>query len=122
MRPWSFTLALAGLLLSSAAPAAEPSFCSSVCDSERRACKVNVQQLAAEDGDGLVKLAERHRNAMTPAKLPAPSAAAIAGERSSIQARRIQRTADCDVTYGRCTRTCKAAAAAAPAPTPRKSG
>ncbi len=122
MRRGSLMLALTGLLFSSASLAAEPDFCHSVCDSERRACKTNVQQLALEDGDGLINMAERNQNAKTAAKIQSPSPAALAGERSGVQARRIQRTAACDETYQRCTRTCKASAAAAPVFPPRKSG
>ena len=110
MRRTSSMLALLGLLFSNAALAAEPLFCSSVCDSERRACRADVQQLAAEDGDGLLAMQERNQLARTAAKTQSPSQAALAGERSGIQARRIQRTAACEETYRRCTLTCSAPA------------
>ncbi|MDB5792830.1 MAG: hypothetical protein JWQ80_2854 [Massilia sp.] len=122
MRRESFMLALTGLLFSTASLAAEPDFCHSVCDSERRACKANVQQLALEDGDGLINMAERNQNAKTAAKTQSPSPAALAGERASVQARRIQRSAACDETYQRCARACKASATATPVFPPRKSG
>jgi len=114
MRRGSFMLALAGLLLSSASLAAEPSFCSSVCDSERRACRADVQQLAAEDGEGLLNMTERNQLARTAAKLQSPSSATLAGERSSTQSRRIQRIGACEDTYLRCTRGCKTPEVASP--------
>lgn len=119
-----FLLALIGMLISSASLAVEPSFCASVCDSERRACRADVQQLAAEDGDGLLVMQERNQLARTAAKTHSPSHATLAGERSSVQARRISRTAACEDTYRRCTRSCKASdpALASPILTPRKSG
>jgi hypothetical protein len=114
MRRGSFMLALTGLLLSTASLAAEPSFCSSVCDSERRACRADVQQLAAEDGEGLLNMAERNQLARTAAKTQSPSSATLAGERSSVQTRRIQRIGACEETYLRCTRGCKAPEVASP--------
>lgn len=121
MRPASLTLALAGWLLSAAAFGADPGFCHSVCDSERRACKADAAQLAAEDGEGLLAMAERNQFARTAARTQTPSQAALADERSSMQARRIKRTAACDTTYQRCTRTCKAPDLASPVLTPKKS-
>jgi len=115
MRCGSFMLALTGLLLSTSSLAAEPSFCASVCDSERRACKADVQQLAAEDGDGLLNMTERNQIARTAAKAQAPAAATLAGERASLQTRRIQRIGACEETYVRCARTCKVPAVASPA-------
>ena len=122
MRRSSFMLALMGMLLSTGALAAEPSFCASVCDSERRACRADVQQLAAEDGDGLLVMQERNGLARTAAKTQSPSPAALANERSSVQARRIKRTAACEDTYRRCTRTCKAPESASPVLVPRQNG
>ena len=119
MRRGPFMLALMGLLLSTASPAAEPSFCMSVCDSERRACRVDVQQLAAEDGEGMFKLRERNQLARTAARTQTPSPAALAGERSGTQTRRIQRTGACEDTYLRCTRACEAPEVASPVLTNR---
>lgn len=107
-------LALAGLLLSTASLAAEPSFCASVCDSERRACRADVQQLAAEDGEGLLNMAERNQIARTAAKTQTPSSATLAGERAGVQTRRMQRTAACEETYLRCSRACKVPEVASP--------
>ena len=107
-------LALAGLLLSSASLAAEPSFCSSVCDSERRACKTDVQQLAEENSKGLFNMAERNQIARTAAKTQTPSSATLAGERSSVQTRRIDRIGACEQTYLRCARACKVPEVASP--------
>ena len=126
MRPAFLIAALAGWLLSAAAYAADPGFCHSVCDSERRACKADVAQLAAEDGDGLLVMQEKNQLARTASKTGAPSSApALAGERQAVQNRRIQRTAACESTYQRCERSCRAPEAKAPASpiyTPRKSG
>jgi hypothetical protein len=102
----SLFLALMGILLSSLCLAQEPNFCKSVCDSERRACKADVQQLAAEDGDGLFNMTDHNQLARTAAKTQGPSAATLAGERAGVNARRIARSAGCDDTYLRCTRTC----------------
>lgn len=114
MRRGSFMLALAGLLLSTASLAAEPSFCASVCDSERRACRADVQQLAAEDGDGLLNMAERNQIARTAAKTQSPSSATLAGERAGVQSRRVQRIGACEETYLRCARACKVPEVASP--------
>jgi hypothetical protein len=122
MRRGPLLLALMGMLFSTATLAAEPSFCTSVCDSERRACKTDVQQLAAEDGDGLLVMKERNDLARTAARTQTPSAAALAGERSNVQTRRIQRTAACEDTYRRCTKSCQAPASASPVLVPRKNG
>jgi len=115
MRRGSFMLALAGLLLSTASLAAEPSFCSSVCDSERRACKADVQQLAEENSKGLFNMAERNQIARTAAKTQTPSSATLAGERAGVQTRRIDRIGACEETYLRCARACKVPEVASPA-------
>jgi len=107
-------LALAGLLLSTAGLAAEPSFCASVCDSERRACRADVQQLAAEDSEGLLNMAERNQIARTAAKTQSPSSATLAGERAGVQSRRVQRIGACEQTYLRCARACKVPEVASP--------
>jgi len=126
MRLVSLIAALAGAVFSHAALAADPGFCHSVCDSERRACKADVQQLAAEDGEGLLVMGEKNELARTASRTGAPSSEPVrAGERSAVANRRIQRTAACESTYQRCERSCKAPEAKAPASpifTPRKSG
>lgn len=126
MRPATLTLALAGWLLSSAAYAADPGFCHSVCDSERRACKADAQQLAMEDREDLLAVEEKNRLARTAANTGAPSqTGARAPVETALQNRRMQRVAACDTTYQRCERSCRAPAAKAPASpiyTPRKSG
>ncbi|QOL48455.1 hypothetical protein [Massilia litorea] len=126
MRLAPLLLTLAGTLVSHAVLAAEPSFCHSVCDSERRACKADVAQLAAEDGEGLLVTQEKNQLARTAAKTGAPSPEPVrAGEHSAVQNRRIVRTAACESTWQRCERTCKAPEAKAPVSpifTPRKSG
>jgi hypothetical protein len=126
MRLASLMLALTSSLFAAAALAADPGFCHSVCDSERRACKADVQQLAAEDGDGLLKMAETNELARTASRTGAPgSASAQAREQKAVANRRIQRTAACESTYQRCERSCKAPEAKAPASpifTPRKNG
>ena len=126
MRLVPLILTLAGMLASQAALAADPAFCHSVCDSERRACKADVQELAAEDGEGLLVMQEKNQLARTAARTGAPSPEPVrAGEHSAVQNRRIARTAACESTYQRCERTCKAPEAKAPVSpifTPRKSG
>lgn len=110
MHRGSLIVAVAGFLLSRLCLAQEPSFCKSVCDSERRACKTNVQQLAAEDAEGLFTMTDRTQLARTAAKTQGPSEAARAGERSGVNTRRIQLAAACDDTYQRCSRTCSSPA------------
>ena len=126
MRFAPLMVTLAGVLAAHAAFAADPGFCHSVCDSERRACKADVQQLAAEDGEGLLVMQEKNLLARTAAKTGAPSSeSARANEHSAVQSRRIARTAACESTYQRCERGCKASEAKAPVSpifTPRKSG
>lgn len=126
MRLASLIATLAGVLCSHAALAADPVFCHSVCDSERRACKADVAQLAAEDGEGLIAMREKNELARTAARTGAPSPEPVrAGEHAAVQNRRIQRMAACDTAYQRCERACKAPEAKAPVSpifTPRKSG
>ncbi|KQQ97118.1 hypothetical protein [Massilia sp. Leaf139] len=122
----SLVLALTGSLLSTGAVAADPGFCHSVCDSERRACKADVAQLAAEDGEGLLVMQEKNQLARTASRTGAPTSIPVkAGEQTAVANRRIQRTAACETAYGRCERSCKAPEAKAPVSpiyTPRKSG
>ena len=126
MRFASLIATLAGVLASQAVLAAEPGFCHSVCDSERRACKADVQQLAAEDGEGLLVMREKNELARTASRTGAPSTEPVrAVEQKAVQNRRIQRTAACENTYQRCERACKAPdakAATSPIFVPRKSG
>jgi hypothetical protein len=126
MRLASLLVTLAGAWFSHAALAAAPDFCHSVCDSERRACKADVQQLAAEDGEGLIAMREKNQLARTAARTGAPSPEPIrAGEHSAVQNRRIQHTAACERTWQRCERACTAPEAKAPVSpifTPPRSG
>jgi hypothetical protein len=117
--------ALAGVLFSNTVLAAEPSFCHSVCDSERRACKADVLQRAAEDDPDYLTMPERNQFARTAAASQGQPEAARASERSAAQNRRIAREGACENTYQRCERACKAPqdkAAVSPIFTPRKSG
>jgi hypothetical protein len=115
MRLGSLIVTLAGALFSHAVLAAAPGFCHSVCDSERRACKADVQQLAAEDGEGLLAMREKNQLARTAARTGAPvPERGRAGEHAALQNRRIQRTAACESTYQRCDRACKAPEAKTP--------
>jgi hypothetical protein len=126
MRLASLLVALAGALFSHAVPAADAGFCHSVCDSERRACKADVQQLAAEDGEGLIAMREKNQLARSAATTGAPSPEPVrAGEHAALQNRRIQRTAACESTWQRCERACTAPEAKVPVSpifTPRTSG
>jgi hypothetical protein len=116
MRLASLIVTLAGALFSQAALAAFPGLCQSVCDSERRSCKANVQQLATEDGEGLLVMQEKNQLARTAARTGTPSPEPVrAGEQAAVQNRRIQRTAACESTYERCERGCRAPEAEAPA-------
>ena len=126
MRPAFPIAALAGWLLSTAACAADPGFCHSVCDSERRACKADVAQLAAEDGEGVLAMREKNLLARTASRTGAPSSEPVRkGEYQAVQNRRIQRTAACESAFQRCERSCRAPEAKGPASpvyTPRQSG
>jgi hypothetical protein len=86
----------------------------------------DVQQLAAEDGEGLIAMREKNQLARIAAGTGAPSPGPVrAGEHSAVQNRRIQRTATCESTYQRCEPACKAPEAKAPVSpifTPRRSG
>ncbi|MBD8533103.1 MULTISPECIES: hypothetical protein [unclassified Massilia] len=126
MRRGLLLLALMGMLFSTAALAAEPSFCTSVCDSERRACKADAQQIAMEDREDLLATQEKNRLARTAANTGAPvRTGARAPVDTALQNRRLGRVAACDTTYQRCERSCRAPeakATALPIYTPRKSG
>lgn len=126
MRPAFLTLVLTGWLLSTAALAADPGFCHSVCDSERRACKADAQQLAMEDREDLFETTEKNPLARTAASTGAPMQAGVrAPVDTALQNRRIKRVAACDTSYQRCERSCKAPETKAPLSpifTPRKNG
>lgn len=126
MRPASLMLALTGLLLSTASLADEPGFCHSVCDSERRACRTDAQQLAMEDREDLLTTTEKNQLARNAANAGAPTqVGARAPTDTALQNRRTKRIAACDTAYQRCERSCKAPEAkalASPILTPRTSG
>jgi hypothetical protein len=114
MRRASLVVAVLGFLLSNVCLADEPVFCKPACDNERRECKARVQELAGEDGKGLLHMEEGNRLARATAKLQGPSEAARAGQYSGVQTRRMQRTAACEDSYARCTRTCVSPVAGSP--------
>ena len=93
------------LMWAGAARAAEPTLCKSLCDSERRECRANVPELAADRSEGLMP----DRNPMARAaqhEVPTPAAQAI--ENVGTPARRLGHAGECDATYLRCTRACAA--------------
>jgi hypothetical protein len=93
------------LMWAGAAGAAEPTVCKSLCDSERRECRANVPELAADRSEGLMP----DRNPMALAaqhEVATPASQAI--ENAGTAGRRLGHAGECDATYLRCTRACAA--------------
>jgi hypothetical protein len=87
------------------ARAAEPTLCKSLCDSERRECRANIHELAADRSEDLMP----ERNPMARAaqhEVATPASQAI--ENAGTQGRRLGHAGECDATYLRCTRACAA--------------
>lgn len=93
------------LLSMGAVRAAEPSLCKSLCDSERRECRANIQELAADRSEGLMP----EKNPMARAaqhEVATPASQAV--ENVGTPGRRLGHAGECDATYLRCTRACAA--------------
>ncbi len=87
--------------------AADAALCKSMCGAEKRECRANVRELAAEDGQPFLDRDERNPMARAAQEqVPAPAGRAI--DNAGTQARRIDRSAQCDAAYLRCTRACAA--------------
>jgi hypothetical protein len=66
-----------------------------------------VRELAAEDGKPLLEMTERNPMARAAQEqVPTPAGRAI--DNAGTQARRIDKAAQCDTAYQRCTRACAA--------------
>ena len=95
------------LMSMGAARAAEPSLCKSLCDSERRECRANARELAGEDGQPLLTMAEKNPMARAAQEqVPTPASQAI--ENAGTQGRLFRHAGECDATHLRCTRACAA--------------
>ena len=93
------------LLSMAAAGAAEPTLCKSMCDADRRECRADIQDLAADRAEGLMP--EKNPFARTAQeRVPTPASQAI--ENAGTQGRRLGHAGQCDATYLRCTRACAA--------------
>jgi hypothetical protein len=98
-----------GALWAGAGHAADAGLCKSMCSAEQRECRANVRELAAEDGKPLLEMAERNPMARAAQEqVPAPAGRAI--DDAGTQSRRIDKSAQCDAAYLRCTRACAAQA------------
>jgi hypothetical protein len=105
MKRMALLSVLTCLLSMGAARAAEPTLCKSLCDSERRECRANVPELAADRSEGLMP----DRNPMARAaqhEVPTPASQAV--ENVGTPGRRLGHAGECDATYLRCTRACAA--------------
>jgi hypothetical protein len=89
--------------------AADAGLCKSMCGSEKRECRANVRELAAEDGKGLFERDERNPLARAAQdRVPAPAGRAI--DDAGTQTRRLDKSAQCDAAFQRCIRACAAPA------------
>lgn len=92
-----------------AAYAADASVCKSMCSTERRECRAQVRELAAEDGKPFLEMAERNPLARAAQEqVPAPAGQAL--DNAGTQTRRIDKAGKCDEAYQRCVRACAAPA------------
>lgn len=107
MKRLAWLTIMMGALWAGPVHAADAGLCKSMCSAEKRECRANVRDLAADDGKPLLEMAERNpmaRGAQAP--VPAPAGRAI--DDAGMQTRRIDKSAQCDVAYLRCTRACTA--------------
>jgi hypothetical protein len=109
MKRLAWSTIMMGALWAGAGHAADAGLCKSMCSAEKRECRANVHELAADDGKPLVEMAERNPLARAAQEqVPAPAGRAI--DDAGTQTRRIDKSAQCDATYLRCTRACAAPA------------
>lgn len=107
MKRFTWLAIIVGTLWAGAAYAADAGLCKSMCSNEKRECRANVRELAAEDGKPFIDMPERNpmaREAQT--QVPSESERAIGN--AGTQTRRLGKAAECDAAYLRCTRACAA--------------
>jgi len=109
MKRFTLLAIVLGSMWAGAACAADASVCKSMCSTERRECRAQVRELAAEDGQPLLEMYERNPLARAAQEqVPAPVGRAL--DHAGTQARRIARAGKCDEAYQRCVRACAAPA------------
>jgi hypothetical protein len=90
--------------------AAEPGLCTSMCDADKRECRAQGHELAADNGAPLLEMPEKNPMARG-AQMQVPATSSQALENSGTQSRRMRHASQCDATYLRCTRACAVPAA-----------
>jgi hypothetical protein len=107
MKRLTLLLIMMGPLWAGVAHAADAGLCKSMCAAEKRECRAQVRELAAEDGKPLLEMAERNPMARA-AQEQVPAPAGLAIDNAGTQTRRIDKAGKCDDSYLRCTRACAA--------------
>ena len=107
MKRLAWLTIMMGALWAGAGHAADAGLCKSMCGAEKRECRANARELAAEDGGSLLDRTERNPMARA-AQEQVPAQATRAMDNAGTQTRRIDYAGKCDAAYQRCTRACAA--------------
>jgi regulator of extracellular matrix RemA (YlzA/DUF370 family) len=99
-------MAVIGMTLSTAALAAEPGVCKSMCTSEKQECRQKATRLSDIDSDVLAVPESKNPYDRANNRGLVASVATQERERSDRYRRISERTGQCDATYLRCTRAC----------------
>jgi len=109
MKRFTLLVVMMGSMWAGAGYAADASVCKSLCSAEKRECRAQVRDLAADDGKPLLEMNERNPLARAAqAQVPAPAGRAL--DQAGTQTRRIDKAGKCDEAYQRCVRACAAPA------------
>jgi len=100
-------------LMGSAAMAAEPSVCTSLCSEQKNVCRKQAQRSTELDSNPLIGTAPRNSDERTLAKLQDGTLEQRGRERSDFQKRKSERDSACNDSYLRCSAACSAPVPAA---------
>ncbi|WP_306393897.1 hypothetical protein [Telluria beijingensis] len=112
-------LAVVAATLAGPALAADPAFCTSMCDSELRECRASAQARPLEERFAAATVEQRNPLART-VQGAVPGQATRALDASGDTGRRMARLDACDSAQQRCTRSCAAPSAAQDQAPPRQ--
>lgn len=102
-----YLAALLAVLMPSAQAADDPSFCKSICGSERQECKATARKMTGND-DLIEKSSPSEKNpfANTASHAQGQSEQMRVAENNSYHRRQSERYGACDDKFQRCTRAC----------------
>lgn len=97
---------LLNVLVTASSIAADASMCKSLCNAEKRQCRVNAKKLTGLDHPLLVNDQKANRDARALANIQSTPGQARADERTESQKRQQERDSACDSRAMACTRSC----------------